>query len=83
VDGDYDFAAAQATQTTGVLVASGVPPGPPLPPFLDPGPIKGTVIRGNRIVFVKDGIWTLGVEPASTVISGNSFGYGVTPLVTN
>jgi hypothetical protein len=80
VDGDFDFAAAAANPTTGILVASGSPPGPALPPFLVPGPIKNTVIRGNRIFDVTVGIWTLGVDPATTTIAHNLFGPGVTPI---
>ena len=82
VDGDFDFAAAADSQTTGVLVASGVPPGPALPPFLVPGPIKGTVISGNVIFGESTGIWTLGVDPATTTISGNVFGAGVVTQVS-
>jgi Right handed beta helix region len=77
VDGDYDFAAAAATETTGILVASGEPPGPPLPPELLPGPISGTLIRGNFLYSSSVGIWTLGVEKASTEIAHNIFGQGV------
>lgn len=81
VDGDYDFAAAAATETTGILVASGEPPGPSLPPELLPGPISGTVIRGNFLYSSKVGIWTLGLEKASTHIANNVFGQGVkTPV---
>ncbi|HTZ64533.1 MAG TPA: right-handed parallel beta-helix repeat-containing protein [Solirubrobacteraceae bacterium] len=81
LDGDFDFAAAAATETTGILVASGEPPGPPLPPELLPGPISGTVIRGNFLYSSKVGIWTLGVETASTQIAHNVFGQGVkTPI---
>ena len=80
LDGDFDFAAAAANPTTGILVASGSPPGPALPPFLVPGPIKNTVIRGNRIFDVTVGIWTLGVDPATTTIAHNVFGPGVTPI---
>jgi hypothetical protein len=83
LDGDFDFKAAAATETTGILVASGEPP-TGLPPFLLPAPIKGTVIRGNWIGFDKVGIWTLNVDPATTTISGNAFGPGVlTPVSTN
>lgn len=82
IDGDYDFAAAAATQTTGILIASGAPPGPPLPPFLLPGPITGTVIQSNLIFSVKVGIWTLGVDPASTTTAGNIFGPGVTTPIS-
>lgn len=84
LDGDYDFAAAAATETTGILVASGEPPGPALPPTMVPGPIKGTIIRGNRIFDVKVGIWTLGVDAATTEIRHNFFGPGVTtPISVN
>lgn len=83
VDGDFDFAAAADSQTTGILVASGSPPGPALPPPLLPGPIKNTVIRGNRIFDDAVGIWTLGVDPATTKISHNFFGPGVNPISTN
>jgi hypothetical protein len=48
-----------------------------------PGPIKNTVIRGNRIFGDSIGIWTLGVDPATTTIAHNFFGPGVTPVVTN
>jgi hypothetical protein len=57
--GDDDFAAAQDMQTTGILVASGAPPGAQLPPFLLPSPIPGTVISGNKISDDAVGIWTL------------------------
>jgi hypothetical protein len=83
LDGDFDFAGAADSQTTGILVASGSPPGPALPPPLVPGPIKNTVIRGNRIFGDSIGIWTLGVDPATTTIAHNFFGPGVTPVVTN
>jgi nitrous oxidase accessory protein NosD len=83
VDGDHDFATVDA-ETTGVLVASGPPPGAVLPPELLPGPISGTIIRGNRFFDVKVGIWTLGVEKASTEITGNLFGPEVsTPVSEN
>lgn len=82
VDGDHDFATAD-TETTGVLVAAGPPPGAVLPPELLPGQITGTVIRGNRFYDVKVGIWTLGVEKAGTHIYGNVFGPGVTPVSEN
>lgn len=82
VDGDHDFATADL-ETTGILVAAGAPPGAVLPPELLPGQISGTVIRGNRLFDVKVGIWTLGVEKASTHIYGNLFGPGVTPVSEN
>jgi nitrous oxidase accessory protein NosD len=82
VDGDYDFA-THDTETTGILVAAGAPPGAVLPPELVPGQITGTVIRGNRLFDVKVGIWTLGVEKSSTQIVGNLFGPGVTPVSEN
>jgi nitrous oxidase accessory protein NosD len=81
VDGDHDFATAD-TETTGVLVAAGPPPGAVLPPELLPGQISGTAIRGNRFFDVNVGIWTLGVEKASTQIVGNAFGPGVTTPVS-
>jgi hypothetical protein len=73
LDGDFDFKAAAATETTGILVASGEPP-TGLPPFLLPAAIKNTVIRDNGIGFDKVGIWTLNVDPATTTITGNVFG---------
>lgn len=82
VDGDHDFAAAAATETTGILVASGAPPKAMLPPELLPGPITGTIIRGNRMFDVKVGIWTLGVDKATTQIAGNVFGSGVTTPIS-
>jgi hypothetical protein len=81
LDGDFDFGAAAATETTGILVASGPPPGG-LPPELLPKPITGTTIRGNRLYDVKVGIWTLGVDKPSTTIQGNVFGAGVTTQVS-
>lgn len=79
--GDDDFAAAQDMKTTGIVVASGAPPGPALPPFLLPSPITGTVITGNTISDVSVGIWTLNT-PGD--FSGNTFGAGViTPLIRN
>jgi hypothetical protein len=83
VDGDFDFAAASDSATTGILVASGAPPGPALPPSLQPGPTTGTVIRGNRIFNVKVGIWTLGIDAATTTISHNLFGPGVATPISN
>ena len=82
LDGDHDFAAAAATETTGILVASGAPPKAVLPPELLPGPITGTIIRGNRMFDVKVGIWTLGINKASTEISHNVFGSGVTTPIS-
>jgi Periplasmic copper-binding protein (NosD) len=82
LDGDYDFKAAAATETTGILIASGEPPSG-LPPFLLPGPIENTVVRGNWIGFNKIGIWTLGVDPATTTIAGNAFGPGVVTQVSS
>jgi parallel beta-helix repeat protein len=79
--GDDDFAAAQDMQTTGILVASGAPPGAALPPFLLPTPIPGTVIKGNKISDVSVGIWTLHTPGDFT---GNTFGAGVaTPVSSN
>ena len=81
LDGDYDFEAAADPDTTDILVASGAPPGG-LPPFLLPGPISRTTIRGNLISAVAVGIWTLGVDPATTTIAYNSFGKAVTTKVS-
>jgi hypothetical protein len=80
LDGDFDFAAAADSQTTGILVASGAGPGPALPPPLVPGAIKNTVIRGNRIFDDSIGIWTLGVDPATTKIAHDFFEAGVAPI---
>lgn len=83
LDGDFDFKAAAATETTGILVAAGEPP-TGLPPALRPAALENTVIRGNTIGSNKVGIWTLGVDPATTTISGNTFGSEVlTPVSTN
>ena len=82
VDGNHDFAAAAATETTGILVASSAPPKAVLPPELLPTPITGTIIRGNRMFDVKVGIWTLGIDKASTQISHNVFGSGVTTPIS-
>ncbi len=73
LDGDYDFKAAVATETTGILVASGEPP-TGLPPTLLPAPITNMVIRGNSIGYNKVGIWTLNVDPGTATITGNTFG---------
>jgi parallel beta-helix repeat protein len=76
--GDDDFAAAVDMQTTGILVASGAPPGAKLPPFLLPSPIQGTVIKGNKLSGDAIGIWTLNT-PGD--FSGNTFAADVgTPL---
>ena len=84
VDGDFDFAAATAMPTTGIIVASGLPPGVPAGAVPAPGPITGTVIAHNRILGDTTGIWTLGVDPATTTIAHNRFGAGVTtPVSTN
>ena len=77
--GDDDFAAAQDMQTTGILVASGAPPGAALPPFLLPSPITGTTISGNTIKDVAVGIWTLNTPGDFT---GNTFDAGVTTKVS-
>ncbi len=83
LDFDEDFAAVVDKVTTGILVESGSPPGPALPPFLLPGLIKNTVIAGNRFFDQKIGIFTLGVDLASTTIAHNLFGPGVKPIVAN
>jgi parallel beta-helix repeat protein len=77
--GDDDFAAAQDLQTTGILVASGAPPGASLPPFLVPSPLNGTVISGNTISGDAIGIWTLNT-PGD--FSGNTFGADVATHVS-
>jgi parallel beta-helix repeat protein len=77
---DQDFAAVVDPVPTGILVESGSPPGPPLPPFLLPGAIENTVIRGNRFFDQSIGIFTLGVDLGSTTIAHNFFAPGVTPL---
>lgn len=78
LDGDTDFAAAQDPQTTGILIAAGLPfPGPAIPP------ITGTVVRGNLITNVAVGIWTLNVPASSNTIAYNLFGAGVTPISPN
>jgi hypothetical protein len=83
LDGDFDFLTPDK-ETTGILIASGPPPGPSLPPPLLPGAIKGTIIHGNQIYASKIGIWTLGTEKASTQITGNFFGPAVaTPVSEN
>ena len=83
LDPDQDFAAVVDPVTTGILVESGSPPGPALPPFLVPGPIKNMVIAGNRFFAQKIGIFTLGVDLTSTTIAHNVFGPGVKPIVPN
>jgi parallel beta-helix repeat protein len=83
LDFDMDFAAVVDTVSTGLLVESGSPPGPALPPFLLPGSIKNTVIVRNRFFDENIGIFTLGVDPATTTIAHNFFGPGVTPISTH
>ena len=82
VDGDFDFAAAADPQTTGILIAAGLPPGPPneLPPA--PAKITGTVVRFNVILGVHTGIWTLGVDPSTTQLAPNFF-LGVASPISN
>jgi hypothetical protein len=77
LDGDHDFKAAADTETTGILAASGESP-EGLPPFLQPGPMKDTVISHNYINHDKVGIWTLNLEASTTTISDNYFGPEVT-----
>ena len=80
LDGDFDFAIPDK-ETTGIFVASGPPPAASLPPELLPGAIKGTVIHGNQVYASRIGVWTLGIEKASTQITGNFFGPAVvTPV---
>ncbi len=81
LDGDFDFLTPDE-ETTGILVASGPPPGPSLPPELLPGAIKGTIIHDNQIYASKVGVWTLGTEKASTQITGNFFGPAVTTPIS-
>ena len=81
VDGDFDFKLADP-EPTGIFVAAGEPP-TGLPPFLQPGPLKGTVIRHNSISDVTFGIWTLGLEPLSTLIRGNFFAPDVTTPISS
>ncbi len=71
LDGDDDFEAAQASETTDILIASGKP-APPLPPT---NPVEGTIVRDNFIGAVKVGIWTLNADTSR--IEDNWFGYGV------
>lgn len=78
VDGDFDFFAAKDPQTTGILIAAGLPfPGPPIPP------ISGTIVRNNTITDVSVGIWTLNAPAALNTFANNRFGAGVTPLSAN
>lgn len=83
LDGDANFTTLD-TNTTGILVGSGLPPGVPAGAVPNPGTITGTVIAHNRFLGVDTGIWTLGVDPATTTIAHNHFGPGVTtPVSTN
>ena len=78
LDGDFDFFAAQDPQTTGILIAAGLPfPGPAIPP------ISGTVVRNNTISNVSTGIWTLNAPATLNTFTNNRFGPGVTPLSAN
>jgi nitrous oxidase accessory protein NosD len=78
LDGDTDFAAAQDPQTTGILIAAGLPfPGPAIPP------ITGTIVRNNTITNVAIGIWTLNAPANLNTFRNNRFGPGVTPLSAN
>jgi len=83
VDGDMDFATADPN-TTGILVASGLPPAPPgtFPESIAPGPIKDTVISGNSFFDVNTGIWTLNADPGTTTVTGNHFAPSVTTDVS-
>ena len=80
---DTDFAGIFDGVTTGILVESGPPPGPALPPFLLPGKLENTVIRDNSFLDNKIGIFTLGVDLGSTTLAHNFFGPGVTPISIN
>jgi copper-binding protein NosD len=66
--GDRDFTPAD-TQTTGILVASGLPPGAPASTPA-PKPVTGTVVTGNVIANNHFGIWTLNAHVA---LRGNRF----------
>ena len=77
--GDDDFAVTDP-HTTGIVIASGAPPGAALPPFLFPGPITGTTISGNTISGDDIGIWTLN---APGDYSNNTFGSDVATHVSN
>ncbi len=80
LDPDADFFPIVDNDTTAILVESGPPPG--VPSSLFPGQVKDTVIRGNRIFDNNIGIFTLGVDFASTTIAHNFFGPGVTPIIS-
>ncbi len=77
VDGDSDFATADAV-TTDIIVASGPPPG--IPAILDPGPLTGTVIEHNKLDEAAIGIWTLN---APSTIDHNQFRSGIVTPVSN
>lgn len=77
--GDDDFALVDS-KTTGIVVASGAPPGASLPPFLLPSPIQGTVISGNTISGDEIGIWAYNV-PGD--FSSNSFASDVATHVSS
>lgn len=77
--GDDDFAATDM-HTTGIIVASGAPPGAALPPFLFPAPITGTTISGNTISGDEIGIWTFN---APGDYSNNTFGSDVATHVSS
>ena len=77
--GDHDFDPPDLVPT-GILVASGAPPGANLPPFLLPGPVNGTVIKGNTISDVQIGIWTFN---APGDYSDNTFASNVSTQVSN
>ena len=80
---DQDFAGIFDAVTTGVLVESGPPPGPALPPFLLPGKLENTVIRDNAFLDNQIGIFTLGVDAGTTTIAHNFFSPGTTPISVN
>jgi parallel beta-helix repeat protein len=77
--GDDDFAVTDP-HTTGIVIASGAPPGAALPPFLFPAPITGTTISGNTISGDEIGIWTLN---APGDYSSNTFGSDVATHVSS
>jgi hypothetical protein len=74
LDGDFDFLTPDP-QTTGILVAAGLPfPGPALPP------LTGTIISNNDISNNAVGIWTLN---APSQIQHNQFHHVTTPISNN
>lgn len=83
LDPDHDFAGVFDSDTTGILVESGLPPLPPGVTVPPPGKIENTVIRDNAFFDNQIGIFTLGVDPATTTIAHNYFSPGTTPVSVN